>query len=348
MDAQRATASSTRVYVACARTNEIAAFALGADGQLEPVQRVTIPAGVTPLAVDPGRRHLYAGLRGESPSVLAFAIDSATGSLTSIGSTSVADPPMYLALDASGTYLLSASYAAAACSLGALGDAGHVDSEPIARFQTPPRPHSILTGPTNRYLFVASLGGDAVLQYVFDAQAGQVVPNDPPFVRAVAGSGPRHMVFHPAAPVLYVNGELDASVCSYAVAPETGRLRAITRALMLPESSGVAPWAAELAIGPDGRYLYASERRTSTLVLFDLSGEPGALRRLNTVTTEEQPRSFAIEPRGRFLVVAGELSNHLTVYRVDASTGMLEKCYRRAVGEKPCWVTIIDLPPARS
>jgi 6-phosphogluconolactonase len=150
------------------------------------------------------------------------------------------------------------------------------------------------------------------------------------------------MVFHPNDPVLFVNGELDGSICSYALSAETGRLRALHRALMLPETLDAKPWAGELAIGPDGRYLYASERRTSTLAIFDLCGEAGSLRRRDIVATEAQPRSFAIDPLGRFLIVAGELSNHLTVYRIDPSTGALDPRNRYAVGEKPTWVTIVS------
>jgi 6-phosphogluconolactonase len=336
------------VYVASARGNAIAVFALGADdGRLELLQQAAIPAGVTPLAVDPGHRYLYAGLRGDSPSVIAFAINPSHGLLSSIGRVALGDPPMYLATDATGRFLLSASYAGGTFSINAITqttrrDVGEITAASITQIQTPPQPHSILTDPTNHYLFVASLGGNVILQYLFDASTGAVLPNAEPFVKTSPSSGPRHMVFHPNDPVLFVNGELDGSICSYALSAETGRLRALHRALMLPETLDAKPWAGELAIGPDGRYLYASERRTSTLAIFDLCGEAGSLRRRDIVATEAQPRSFAIDPLGRFLIVAGELSNHLTVYRIDPSTGALDPRNRYAVGEKPTWVTIVS------
>jgi 6-phosphogluconolactonase len=112
---------------------------------------------------------------------------------------------------------------------------------------------------------------------------------------------------------------------------------------MLSETNDAKPWAAELAVDPAGCFLYASERRTNTLSIFDVRDELGALERREIVETEEQPRSFAIDPRGEFLVVAGEKSNHLTVYEIDARRGHLRARGRCVVGEKPTWVKIAVL-----
>lgn len=346
MNVPKPGSAPTVVYVASARSNEISSFVLNiVDGRVEFVEHIALSPGVTPLTIDPSRRYLYAGLRDEPPSIVAFTIESGTGHLQPAGSTLLADPPMYLATDKTGKFILSASYAAATFSINAIGDDGRIDAEPRQRSHTPRRPHSIVTDPTNRYLFVASLGDDAILQYQFDATTGRAALNAVPSVKAPAGSGPRHMIFHPHGNVLYVNGELDGSICSYALASETGCLRPLHRSLMLARPNKSEPWAAELAIEPNGRYLYATERRTSSLVIFDLSGEPGALRRVDILATEEQPRSFAIDPSGQFLVLAGELSNHVRVYAINASTGALDACYRCAVGEKPTWVSIVSLPP---
>jgi 6-phosphogluconolactonase len=335
----------TLVYVACAASNEIVVLNLDrGSGHLEPAQRVTVPAGITPLALDPQGRFLYAGLRAERPAVLAFAIDPRDGRLRRLGDAPLPDPPMYLATSGDGAFLLSASYAAAAFAINAVRSDGSVEAQPVQRTATPPHAHAILCDRANRFLFVTALGGDAILQYAFDAATGHARPHALPFVAAPPGSGPRHLAFHPSADVLYVNGELDGSICSYAFDAASGNLRALFCAPMLPESSPAEPWAAELAIEPTGRFLYASERRTSTLSTFDLGGEPGALRRANVNETEEQPRSFAIDPRGEFLILAGEKSNFAAVYAIEPSSGSLEACGRHAVGTKPTWVTVAELP----
>jgi 6-phosphogluconolactonase len=334
----------TIAYIACARSNEIMVFAIRpTDGALALIQRVCVAAGITPLVIRPDRRVLYAGLRGETSAAISFAIDAATGELRPLDATPLTDPPMYLATDASGRFLLSASYAGATFTISAIASDGSVDPVPIQHTTTPPRAHGIRTDRTNRFLFVTALGADAILQYHFDYETGRATPNSVPFVATPPASGPRHLVFHPVDAVLYVNGELDAGICSYMLAPETGQLRPLGYERLLPASEPASPWAAELAITPDGQFLYASERRTSVLGTFDLRGEPGSLVSRGLIRTEERPRCFAIDPRGRWLVLAGELSNHVCVYAIDRETGALAAQQRYLVGEKPAWITIIEL-----
>jgi 6-phosphogluconolactonase len=345
VSAQREVPSrATFVFVASARSNEIRVFALdAATGKLEQTSALPIPPGVTPLALDPRGRFLYAGFRSDGPAVVAFAIDPSSGRLERCGGAALDDPPMYLATDQTGAFMLSASYAGAAFAVNAVDPAGRIESPSIQRSATPPFAHGIRTDPSNRFLFVTSLGGDAILQYEFEARTGRATPNDVPLVRTPDGCGPRHLAFHPSEPVLYVNGELDGTVRSFALDRITGRLEPLATASMMPDGDA-APWAAELAVRSDGRYLYASERRTSTLAIFDLGGPPGALRRCATVAVEDQPRSLALGSDGRWLVVAGELSNQLTLYAIDASTGALDPLQRCAAGDKPVWVVFADVP----
>jgi 6-phosphogluconolactonase len=270
------------------------------------------------------------------------------GTLEAIGRAPVNDPPMYVSTDRSGRYLFSASYAGATLTTNAVDADGRIVSPPLYVGHTPPQAHGVVTDRTNRFAFVTALGGDAILQFLFDASTGGVSPNDVPFVRTPSRCGPRHLAFHPRGNVLYVNGELDGSVRSYALDSQTGRLEPLHAASMLPDGHDIAPWAAELAVRADGRFLYASERRTSTLSIFDLSGESGTLRRCGSIVSEDVPRSFALDRSGRFLLVAGEVSNHLTLYRVDSETGRLDVCNRYPAGEKPVWVVFADVSAARS
>src|SRR5207302_6392923 len=88
-------------------------------------------------------------------------------------------------------------------------------ARPVQVIPTHPHPHSIIVDPSNRYLFVPSLGGDRILQYRFDQTTGHLAPNTPPFVEAAKGAGPRHIVFHPGGQFAYATNELDATVGAY-------------------------------------------------------------------------------------------------------------------------------------
>jgi len=59
------------------------------------------------------------------------------------------------------------------------------------------------------------------------------------------------------------------------------------------------------------------------------------------VSTEKQPRGFAIDPSGRFLAAVGELSDAMTVYAIDQTSGVLSKQASYPVGKKPNWVEFV-------
>src|SRR5262249_20863765 len=95
---------------------------------------------------------------------------------------------------------------------------------------------------------------------------------------------------------------------------------------------------------PDGRFLYASERTSSTLAAFKVDPESGKVTPLGSVPTEKQPRGFAIDPSGRVLVAVGEVSNAMTVYAIDQAGGTLKLLQSIPVGKKPNWVEFAAFP----
>jgi len=193
---------------------------------------------------------------------------------------------------------------------------------------------------------VPCLGGDVIRQYAFDAKAGRLTPHTSPAVEAKRTAGPRHLVFHPSGRFAYCTNELDATVGAYRFDAAPGTLAPIAQEALLPaDHHGTPPFAAaDIHVTPDGRYLYASERTSSTVTAFSIDAETGALSAAGAVATEERPRGFQIDPSGRYLLTAGQLSDHVTCYAVDARSGVLSARHRVPVGRNPNWVEILDLP----
>ena len=104
------------------------------------------------------------------------------------------------------------------------------------------------------------------------------------------------------------------------------------------------PWAADLHFAPDGRHLYASERTTSTIAVYEVDAANGQLKTLASVPTEKTPRGFAIDPSGRYLVASGQESHAIAVYAIDPASGALAPLQRYTVGKNPNWVEIVELP----
>ena len=90
------------------------------------------------------------------------------------------------------------------------------------------------------------------------------------------------------------------------------------------------PWAADLHLRPDGRFLYASERRSSTLAGFAVDPASGRLAPIGSVASESEPRGFAISPDGRLLIAVGQASHRLGRYAIDPATGALAQARRPA------------------
>lgn len=55
------------------------------------------------------------------------------------------------------------------------------------------------------------------------------------------------------------------------------------------------------------------------------------------------PRSFDLDPSGKFLLAAGEASGKLAVFRIDGEAGGLKRLQINEVGKQPWWVMMVEL-----
>lgn len=335
-------AAREAVYVSNADSREIYVLELR-RGKVKIVEKVAVSGSVMPLAVSPDRKFLYAALRSEPYSVASFAIDPANGKLKLIKTTPLADNMAYIATDRTGRYLFGASYSGNKISVNAIGSGGEVDPVPLQIIPTGRNAHCLLTDLSNRFLFVSNLGDDRLLQYRFDPASGKVTPNEPAFLETKKGAGPRHFVFHPNGRFVFAVNELDGTVNTYSLDPP-GILKFIDSNSALPPGSNEKPWAADLHLTPNGKFLYASERATSTIAAFGIDAVSGKLSRVGNYPTETQPRGFNIDPKGKYLLAVGQKSNALSVYAIDAKTGKLLQRSKTEVGGNPNWVEIVALP----
>ncbi len=332
-----------RAYVSCADSREIFVLELDpATGDLALIQKVAAGGMVMPLAVSPDRRTLFAALRSPPYQVASFAIDPSTGHLRPLGTGPLPDSTPYIAVERSGRYLFSASYSGHKIAVSAIGRDGVVAAAHQV-INSEANAHAIVAGPGGRHVFVPCLGGACIMQWKFDAADGVLIPNQPDRIAQRPGAGPRHLVFHPGGLHAYLLNELDASVTVFAYQPVTGLLAQLQTLSALPPGFSGKPWAADIHLTPDGRYLYTSERRSSTLAIFAV-GADGLLTHIDNCATEREPRGFAIAPDGRTLLVVGQASNSMTSYAINGTSGALRELKKYAMGKNPNWVEIVTLP----
>lgn len=334
---------STWVYISAADSQEILVMELDrAAGVLKPVAAVPAGGVAMPMAVSRSRKFLYLVLRSQPFQVVSFAIDAASGGLTKLGASALADSMCNIDLDATGKWLFSASYGGNKITVNSIGDDGVVG--PVQQLiRTAPNAHAIHADASGRFVFATSLGGDNLSSWKFDAANGMLSPNDPPLVNvAPAKTGPRHFLWDKAQKYAYLINELDGGVDVFAYDAAKGAMSHVQRSTVVPPGFTGKVWAADLQISPDGRFLYGSERTSSTLTTFKVDAASGRLQVVGHTPTEKTPRSFALDSSGRFLVAAGQDSNGVSLHVIDPATGMPGPGLSQPAGRTPNWVEIVD------
>jgi 6-phosphogluconolactonase len=342
----------TFVYVSNAEDGDIGLYTLRPDGSLAPGQRFKAGAMVMPMSVSPDKRFLVAAVRSKPFSAQTYAIDRATGALKQVGSGPLAESFPYITHDRTGRYLLSASYGAHLVSVNPVNADGTVGA-PLQVIPTARNAHAIITDKTNRFVFVPHLGTDQVFQFLFDEKSGRLTANTPPVLQLKAGTGPRHLVTSPDNRFVYLLNELTATVSTLAL--ENGTLKETGSASALPPDSKLGPgmprpqpgrdvsndiWASDIHVTPDGRFLYAAERTSSSIGAFSVDMTSGKLAYLGSTPTERQPRGFRIDPTGRFMVVSGEKSDTISSYAIEPG-GALRLIGKAPTGKGSNWVEIV-------
>jgi len=345
-----AASAATYMYVGNAGSNEIVTLTLDPkSGDLKEIDRFAVPGitkagGSIPMAVSPNKKFLYAGFRGEPLVAAAFSIDPKSGKLRHLGNGTLAHSMAYIATDRSGKWLLSASYPGHMVTVNPIGADGIVQAAKQT-IQNLPNSHAILVDKSNKHVLSPSLGADALNQFVFDAKTGDLNPNDPPSMKSAAKSGPRHFRFSKNEKFVYLLHELNATLAVFDYDAKKGLLTKQLQVISALPKEGPAEkvWAADVHLTPDGKYLYATERGTSTISQYKVDARTGLLTANGSVPTEKQPRAFEIDPSGRFLYAVGELSDSMTSYSIDAKSGALTRLKQYPMGKNPNWIEIVDL-----
>ena len=252
--------------------------------------------------------------------------------------------PCHLALDASGRWLLVSNYQSGNVSVfpiqedGALGsmvdNVQHHGHGPNPERQEGPHTHSTIFTPDQRFVIVADLGLDQLVIYAFDASNGQL--SEHARVRCEPGSGPRHMVFHPNGQQFYVSHELNNTVVVYDYAAAQATFAERQTIATVPPDTG-ENLAADIHITPDGARLYVSNRGNDSIAVFTITASGLLEKPTLSPCGAHWPRHFALAPNGRFLLVANQYGNEITVLPMLAHTQALDKpCTRIAIPGASC------------
>ena len=330
------------VTVSAGKDNALHLYELHPDSnKLEQHEKYDLPGSPGSQFISPGGQILYVSVRSDN-SVATFRIDRANKILIPLGLTKIGANAAYLATDQTGKTLLWASYSDGLVGSHSLKENGEVKPGALSRIETKRCAHAILTDSSNRFAFVPHTGPNAIYQFRFDAKSGKLTKNNPLTTSPAAGLEPRHLAFHPKLPIIYCDDEKGDSVTAYHFNLDTGQLKAFHSQSTLPtDFDGSQNTCADIEITSDGRFVYASNRGHNSIAGFSVDAKTGKLTSIGQFVTGAIPRSFNLDPDNQWMIVAGQRSHDLHVYKRNSTSGKLKRIFQQSTGQGPSWVQFI-------
>ena len=304
------------------------------SGAWEHCQHVDGLANPSLFTVRSDGRVLFS-VHGGRDHISAFHISPTDGHLTLISQMPCrGSNPVDAALDRNARHLVVANYSSGAVAVMPLAPDGRLlpvhqvyelpgtpGPDPVQ--QSASHPHAATFDPTGQFVIVPDKGFDRTFVFRFDYDKGRIEPTAQGCIASRPGAAPRHCIFHPSRPVLYVNNELDSTVTAFAWNPADGALRELQVVGTLAEGHAGRNTTAEIAVTPDGRFLFVSNRGQDSIARFAIDAD-GRLRMVGTTPTGgKRPRFFALDPNGGLLFAANQESDNIVAFRVDKASGDL-------------------------
>jgi 6-phosphogluconolactonase (cycloisomerase 2 family) len=306
-----------------------------ATGEWTHVQHVGDLTNPSFLALSHDQRFLYS-VHGDGGHATAFARDAATGRIRLLNCAATGGMNgVRQAIDASGRLMVVANYASGAVAVLAIAEDGSLRDQhqlvelpgepgPHRTEQAASHPHDVVIDPTGKFVLVPDKGLDRVFVFRLDAERGRLTPTAAGSVASRPGAGPRHLAFHPRLPVVWVLNELDSTVATCRWDGEHGTLVPRHIVTTLPSDCVDGSTASEIAVAPDGRFVYCSNRGHDSIAIFGVQAMEGTLTSVGWQPTQgPTPRFIALDPPGRFLYAANEAGHAIVAFRVAAASGAL-------------------------
>jgi 6-phosphogluconolactonase len=333
--AQRPTPARTRVLVG----------SLAADGILiydwDPTTATLTPAGVAAKVPKVAWLVLSRGVIFSASELDSF-IGKPTGEVASFrlvggelqplsARNSAGTGTCHVAADRTGRMLLAADYTGASAASfriedGKLSEAvwteHYTEHGPNTDRQQTAHAHFASFSPDNRFAYINDLGGDCIHIYEPDPATARMTPAGT--YHGAPGSGARTLHFHPNGRTAYCMNELVSTVDVLEWHKTDGSLTLKSRIELLPADYHGPTRACDTVITRDGRFVYFANRDDNFLYAFRADAKTVSLTPMKRSNCGgKTPRNFTLDPTERWMLVANQDSNSISVLARDPATGVL-------------------------
>jgi len=266
----------------------------------------------------------------ESGAVSTFTLDRTRTRLSKVNQVaSGGGGTCHVAFDHTGKAAFAANYGGGSAAAFAVG-AGAALSPAVSFFQytghgpdpkrqEAPHAHRVTVSPDNRFLLVNDLGLDEIHIYRLDASTAKLTLNEPRGWKSAPGAGPRALRFHPNGKVAYCVTEM---VLRWDT--ELGSLETVQEIVMRPADFQGITGGDDIVIDRESRFAYATDRFDDIVVTFSISPTDGKLTLVDRMPCGGKvPRHLTLDPSGKWLLIANQVSDNISVLARDAKTGKL-------------------------
>lgn len=299
--------------------------------------------GASYLDLSPGQKYLFAINQDRwegtvNSTVTSFVIEAGSLALEPINSQSSQGRGIcHIHCSKDGGHIFAANYGSGHASALPVNENGEIapassvvigeGSGPNQRRQEGPHAHQVMLDPGLNFLLVPDLGIDKVLIYAFDAANGTLMPNPAQASFSLPPeSGPRHLAFHPDGKYLYVVNELNSTLTACSFRASDGTITLLNTESTVEDDHEGMKYPAAVRVHPNGKYVYASTRGENSCISTFEIGNDGRVKRLQVMEqVPNWPRDFNLDPSGEWMLVAGERSHEILLYRIDPKTGLLSE-----------------------
>ena len=326
------------------------------SGELRPAGVAAKLPSVSWIALSPDRKFLYAASEVDSfngkptGAVASFSLNR-EAALQRVSTQNSAGPgTCYVAVDHTGQVLISADYGGGSAA-SFLITAGHLSSAvwtehytvhgPNADRQTSAHAHFVSFSPDNRFAYINDLGGDMIHIYSLDATTAELTPAGTYHARP--GAGPRTLHFHHNGHTAYSVNELDSTVDVLEWNKADGSLTLAKRIELLPEGYHGPTRACDTVISRDGRFVYFATRDNDFLFSFQADPNTGVLTPIaRSNCGGKTPRNFVLDPSERWMLVANQDSNQVSVFARNREKGALAGQGRSVATPAPMRIVFVE------
>jgi 6-phosphogluconolactonase len=205
---------------------------------------------------------------------------------------------------------------------------------PNADRQNTAHAHFASFSPDSRFAYINDLGGDCIHIYKPNLATAEMTPAGK--YDGAPGSGPRTLHFHPNGHSAYCMNELVSTVDVLEWNKSDGGLTLTRRINLLPEGDKSPSTGCDTVISQDGRFVYFANRGNDFLYAFKSDWKTGSLEPMKRSNCGgKTPRNFVLDPSERWMLVANQNSDLISVFTRNPETGALAEEGKSVAAETP-------------